>query len=69
MKKRYHKRLHKYNNKVCISCGYPLEGLPDEHQCPECGQAYNIERTVYLWTQWIKTGKIPLFEQTATIQK
>ena len=25
----------------CPSCGYQLEGLPDEGTCPECGRQYN----------------------------
>jgi hypothetical protein len=24
----------------CIHCGYSLEGLPDGHRCPECGEPY-----------------------------
>lgn len=27
----------------CIHCGYRLEGLPDHHQCPECGRPYSFE--------------------------
>jgi hypothetical protein len=26
----------------CIHCGYALEGLPDNHRCPECGRPYRI---------------------------
>jgi len=61
LKSRFEMRLEKYNNKICIYCGYPLEGLPDEHQCPECGQQYNIERVVYQWSEWVKYDKIPRF--------
>jgi len=25
---------------VCIRCGYPLEGLPETHVCPECGMHF-----------------------------
>ncbi len=69
MKSRFHKRLHKYNNKICMSCGYPLEGLPDEHQCPECGKDYNIEQIVKSWSHWIKYGKIPATENTEPTSK
>ena len=27
----------------CIHCGYTLEGLPDQHICPECGRPYSFE--------------------------
>jgi hypothetical protein len=26
----------------CIHCGYGLTGLPDHHQCPECGRPYSL---------------------------
>jgi hypothetical protein len=26
----------------CIHCGYTLEGLPDHHVCPECGEAFSF---------------------------
>jgi len=26
----------------CIHCGYTLEGLPDQHICPECGRPYSF---------------------------
>lgn len=26
----------------CIHCGYDLSGLPDHHQCPECGLPYDF---------------------------
>ncbi len=26
----------------CIHCGYVLTGLPDHHNCPECGRKYNF---------------------------
>jgi hypothetical protein len=34
----------------CPNCGYPLTGLPDRGQCPECGSAYDREMIVlYGW--------------------
>lgn len=27
----------------CIHCGYELSGLPDHHQCPECGVPYDFK--------------------------
>ena len=29
----------------CIHCGYSLEGLPDNHICPECGRRYNFAQS------------------------
>jgi tRNA(Ile2) C34 agmatinyltransferase TiaS len=26
----------------CIHCGYDLQGLPDNHRCPECGEHYTL---------------------------
>jgi hypothetical protein len=26
----------------CIHCGYGLNGLPDDHTCPECGRPYTF---------------------------
>lgn len=28
-------------NPFCIHCGYDLTGLPDGHQCPECGATFH----------------------------
>lgn len=41
MKKRFSRRVKARGYEVCISCGYCLKGLPDEHTCPECGTRYN----------------------------
>src|SRR6185503_11178562 len=36
---------------VCPSCGYPLNGLPPEGTCPECGCSYDDREVVlYGWT-------------------
>lgn len=31
----------------CVGCGYPLNGLPEDHACPECGLSYDAYSTVY----------------------
>lgn len=32
----------------CPRCSYPFTGLPEAHQCPECGLAYDLESR--MWT-------------------
>lgn len=32
---------------LCPVCGYSLQGLPDNHQCPECGLRYDSESEIY----------------------
>jgi hypothetical protein len=27
----------------CIHCGHTLQGLPDDHRCPECGRRYRFD--------------------------
>jgi hypothetical protein len=27
----------------CIHCGYNLDGLPEQHLCPECGRKYSFQ--------------------------
>lgn len=38
--------------KRCPVCGYSLEGLPVEHKCPECGEAYDEQTQVWRVRQW-----------------
>ena len=47
--KRFVKKLRHHDNKLCTECGYVLDGLPDEHTCPECGTPYKIEVVRSLW--------------------
>ena len=33
-------RLRAWPGAQCLNCGYNLEGLPEAHRCPECGQEF-----------------------------
>lgn len=35
--------------KVCPRCRYPLDHLPDEGTCPECGEAYSDRSVGEAW--------------------
>ena len=34
----------------CLHCDYPLDGLPDTHDCPECGKPY-CTLDMYIFTR------------------
>ena len=40
------------NNRIakCPRCSYDLTGLPDKHQCPECGLSYDRDSEVILFS-------------------
>jgi hypothetical protein len=44
---------------LCLECGYPLRGLPDEHQCPECGTPYVLGNVRASWTHWLAHRRLP----------
>ncbi|MGB2987891.1 MAG: hypothetical protein WBE26_18640 [Phycisphaerae bacterium] len=43
-------RAHQYE--VCWNCGYSLHGLPDVHNCPECGTEYEKDTLRNDWISW-----------------
>jgi hypothetical protein len=53
IKRRFVRWLREQDYRMCLHCGYVLTGLPDEHQCPECGAAYKLEETVGEWRAWV----------------
>jgi hypothetical protein len=38
---------------LCLRCGYCLKGLPEKHQCPECGTAYDITEVKQKWSAYL----------------
>ncbi len=44
------KRLvRREQGRVCGNCLFPLEGLPMQGDCPECGRGYSIKHTIACW--------------------
>lgn len=43
---------------VCFNCGYSLQGLPKEHNCPECGDPYNKEELRREWKTWFARERV-----------
>ncbi|MEM9662634.1 MAG: hypothetical protein AAF937_10045 [Planctomycetota bacterium] len=35
--------------RLCGNCLFPLEGLPMQGACPECGHRYSIKHTIACW--------------------
>ena len=48
--------LQHHDNSICTACGYALNGLPEAYTCPECGNAYSIDKVRSYWIQW-QAGK------------
>ena len=44
---------------LCLWCGYPLRGLPNDHCCPECGTRYQAEVLRRTWQYWVKKRRLP----------
>ena len=38
----------------CPRCTYPFTGLPEAHQCPECGQAYDEKSRLWQSTEQVR---------------
>lgn len=39
---------------ICLNCHYDLHGLPDDGDCPECGESYQRVRLERLWNSWLQ---------------
>ena len=51
------KRLSEHSFKLCLRCGYTLEGLQAQHTCPECAAKYDIDDVQREWEKWTKRTK------------
>lgn len=53
---RWKRRLVRHQWLLCLQCAYPLDMLPPEGRCPECGKPYNQASTSWGWrvlcNQW-----------------
>jgi len=47
--KKFFARLRAHEYEICTNCGYSLHGLPEDHDCPECGTAYRVEQIRETW--------------------
>lgn len=50
----YRRRARRARYELCTNCLYPLDGLPDQHRCPECGVEYDRDACRQLWQAWLK---------------
>lgn len=48
------RRIERSDGFLCLNCHYDLHGLPDEGDCPECGEAYERTRLERLWSIWLQ---------------
>ena len=52
-RRRFYKRLTDSDFSLCPNCGYSLQGLPDEHICPECSGPFSREEITVKWKTWV----------------
>ena len=50
--RRFHEALRLLQYEACLQCGYDLRGLPNVHQCPECGTEYEKAEVRMVWKAW-----------------
>jgi hypothetical protein len=53
-RRRLCERAEAANYELCLECGYELQGLPEIHQCPECGADYDKVKVRAVWQEWCK---------------
>ena len=57
--RRFTARLAAHDYLLCLSCGYWLKDLPEDHNCPECGAPYRTEALRRAWRYWVEKRKLP----------
>lgn len=45
-------RLAAADFECCPHCCYCLKGLPEQHECPECGEGYDMQAVHRKWREW-----------------
>jgi len=53
VKRRLKRFVHHNRFQVCPYCAYVLAGLPEQHNCPECGHSYDLEEIRQLWVSFL----------------
>lgn len=56
--RRFVQTVREAEYRVCPTCGYPLKGLADAGNCPECGEVYELDALRQQWESAVK----PMFE-------
>jgi hypothetical protein len=51
------RHLEANQSRVCPHCGYPLIGLREVQECPECGTPYDVRELVSMWEKWIADAR------------
>jgi hypothetical protein len=46
---RFAREIRESDYRVCIQCGYSLNGLADDSRCPECGLTYTRDSLIQYW--------------------
>ncbi|GMU34522.1 MAG: hypothetical protein AMXMBFR20_23940 [Planctomycetia bacterium] len=55
VKMRFARIVLENKGRVCQNCGFLLHGLPDRHECPECGNEYDVKSLRDSWLRWMKS--------------
>ncbi|HUT61414.1 MAG TPA: hypothetical protein VNA25_26505 [Phycisphaerae bacterium] len=53
VRRRLRRRIRSADYEVCAHCAYPLCGLPEEHNCPECGTPFRKQELREIWREWL----------------
>lgn len=53
-KRRFYEQVAKARFMVCWDCGYLMTGLPNMHECPECGRTFAAHLDTSGWKRWME---------------